>query len=471
MLINSTLAFVALGAAIVLTGYLIAPKRSRFLLAAAVMTIAWQGGYRFEVVKTDFTLTYFIFALLIFANFLNPKRNRQLKGRFPVPIYFWMGVIVFCALAIIPAIDKYLAVSAVVRTIFSVIVFFAVLKSIRSADDVQFFVGTLMAAMIFQGLLAMIQFKVPDFKIGVIDQTQSWMWWRAKGTFYHANEMGMYLLLMLPIAARVFFSSLMKGNRKWIYFSGSAFMVGGFALFATLSRGSWLGLAVGIMFMVGYDLYRSGVKLKKVLIGLSVPAMILLVIFTIKYGPTFIDRLIYSNASSILEGREELQVESLKVIKAHPIFGVGYWNYEYYVDSTFVHNMYLLIAAEIGIPGLVVMLGFLLAFLRQVSKGMRSKIFFISNLSRGCFGSLVGFVIAAIPGPDFWISHPVQMYFWMIVALQIALLRLEQRALRELKLKKRRSNVEVAPQKSTVNGIAVAKFEKRINNQDAFNNF
>lgn len=472
MVINSTMAFVVLCTAIVVTGFLIAPNRSRFLLAAAVMTIAWQGGYRIEIVKMDFTLTYFIFVLLFFWNFVNPQRRFQLKGRFPVPIYFWIGVIVFCALAIIPAVDKHFALSGVMRTIISVIVFFAVLKSLRSASDVQFFVGTLIAAMIFQGILASLQFKIPGFKIGVVDQTQSWMWWRTKGTFYHANEMGMYSLLMLPIIARVLFQSLIKGNRKWIYFSGIAVILGGIALFTSANRGSWIGLFLAIILMLGYDFFKRGIKLKKVLIGLSIPATILLTIFAIKQGSYFIDRLFYGNASGILEGRIQYQQESLALIKAHPIIGVGFWNYVNHVNSYFVHNLYLLVASEIGIPGLVFMAGFLFTILGHIIKGMRSKIFFITNLSRGCFASFVGFMVASIPGPDFWISHSVQMYFWMIVALQVALLRLEKRILAQFKLHKQRSRMDAVPQRTIVKELsAVPTLERNFNTKNSLFDF
>jgi hypothetical protein len=90
--------------------------------------------------------------------------------------------------------------------------------------------------------------------------------------------------------------------------------------------------------------------------------------------------------------------------------------------------------------------GFLVVIFGQIVKGMRSKIFFVSNLSRGCFATLVGFLIASIPGPDFWISHPVQMYFWMIVVLQVALLRLERQAMAQLKMHKQRLRNEAVPQ-------------------------
>jgi putative inorganic carbon (HCO3(-)) transporter len=446
MFLQSEIAFVAVSVALVVLGLVIIPNRSHFLLAAGVMTIAWQGGVWVEYFNMDFTLTYFIFGILLVWNFVDPQRRLQLKGPFPMPLYFWIGVIVFCAFSFGPAIEKYFALSGVARTVLDVIIFFAVLKALHSTRDVQYFVGTLMAAMIFQGLLAIVQFKIPNFKIGVIDETQSWMWWRSKGTFFHANQMGMYLLLMLPITARFFFSALMKGDHKWIYFSGTALVIGGFAIFTTANRGSWVGLAIGIVVMLGYDLFSRGVQLKKVLLGLSVPAMILVTIFALKYGSTFSDRLFSKKAEGMWEGRKQLQAESFDIIKAHPIFGVGYWNYHLQNTFYFVHNMYLLVAAEVGIPGLIFMAGFLLAILLYIIKGIRSKIFFVSNLSRGCLATLVGFLVSSIPGPDFWINHAVQMYFWMVVALQVALLRLEQRTIAQLKIYKQRSQIETASQ-------------------------
>lgn len=446
MFLQSEIAFVVVSVALVIIGFAIAPNRSRFLLAAGVMTIAWQGGYWIEYFNMDFTLTYFIFALLFVWNFIDPRSRFQLKGPFPMPLYFWMGVIVFCSLAVTPAIQKYPAWSGVARAVIDVMIFFAVLRSLRSAGDIQYFIGTLMAAMLFQGLLALVQFKFPFFQVGVIDQSQSWMWWRTKGTFFHANEMGMYTLFMLPITARVLFFFLLNGNRRWVGFSGMALSLGGLALFTTANRGSWIGFFAGIMFMLGYDFFRRGVKLKKLLLGLSIPAMILLMIFALKYGSTFAERLFSTNATGSIEGRMEYQAEALAIIKAHPIMGVGYWNYMNHVSTYFVHNMYLLIGAEIGIPGLMFAFGFLLVLLGQIVKGMRSKIFFISNLSRGCFATVVGFLIASIPGPDFWISHPVQMYFWMIVVLQVALLRLERQAMAQLKVHKPPSRNEAVSQ-------------------------
>jgi putative inorganic carbon (HCO3(-)) transporter len=454
MLISSKLVFVVICAVLLGFGAVISASLSRFLLAAVVMTIAWQGGIRMNFFNMDFTLTYLLIIVLLVWNLVDPQRRLQLKGRSPALLYFWIGVTVFCALSLIPAMDKFFALGGVARGFIDMVIFFAALQSMRSARDVQYFTGALMAAMIFQGVLCILQFKMPDFKFGVIDEVQSWMWWRSKGTFYHANEMGMYLLFMLPITARVLFASLMQGNRRWIYFSGAALLIGGIALFTTSSRGAWVGSAVGISCMLGYDLFRRGIKLKKVLLGLSVPLAILAVVFTMKYGAVFMDRLFSQKAESMWEGRKKLQSESLDIIQSHPVIGVGYWNYHLQPITDFVHNMYLLIAAEVGIPGLALVAGFLIATLAQIIKGMRSRIFFISNLSRGCLAAFAGFLVASIPGPDFWISHPVQMYFWMIVVLQVALLRLERQTLAQLKTHKPPSRKEAASQITSTNEFA-----------------
>jgi len=454
MFLQSEIIFVVAAVALVLAGFAMAPNRSRFLLTAGVMTIAWQGGYWVDYFDMDFTLTYFIFAILFVWNFIDPQRRFQLKGRFPALLYFWMGVIVFCTLSLLPALNKFFVLSGIARTILDVMIFYAVLKSLHTARDVQYFAGTLMAAMIFQSVLALFQFKIPDFKLGVIDEVQSWMWWRSKGTYFHANEMGMYLLFMLPITIRVFFDTLLKGDNKWIYFSTTALLIGGLALYTTYSRGSWIGLFTAIVCMLCYDFSRRGVKLKKVILLLSVPAIILGAIFAFKFGSTFADRLFSSSATNMWEGRKQLQTEALEIIKAHPLLGVGYLNCDLYMEIIFVHNMYLLVATEIGIPGLAFMIGFLAAVFSQVIKGVRSKIFFVSNLSRGCFASVVGFLIAAIPGPDFWINHPVQIYFWMVIVLQVALLRLEQRAMAQLKMHKPPSRNEAVSQISGANEFA-----------------
>jgi putative inorganic carbon (HCO3(-)) transporter len=458
MILRSEIIYVALCALILGAGFILARNKMRFLLAAGVFTIALQGGYWIGFLSLDFTISYFIFVVLLVWNFIEPQGGNQLKGALPAPVYFWLGVILFCFLAVMPAVNKNKALMGVAYTILDLMVVFAVLKSLRKPTDIKLFLGSLIAAMILQGALAVIQYKYPWFKVGVIDKVQSYMWWRTKGTFYHANEMGMYMLLMIPVVLRVFLDAFMKRDRKWMKFAGIALLLGGIGLFGTASRGSWFGLTAGCLFMFGIDFFKSGKankKVKRILQRLMVPAMLLLIVFSIKFGPRLMERLFYTNADDMVKGRIEYQEEAKEIIKQNPVFGVGYKNYLYHTDKFFVHNLYLLVASEIGIPGLIFLAGFLVSFFVLTIKGIQSKVLYVSNMSRGIFASLIGFLIASIPGPDFWISGRIQIFFWMVVALQISLLRLEKVALAqgELKLKMSPNIRSQAANKSEISGL------------------
>ena len=448
MFLHSTKLFVAVAAFFVVAGFVVAPKKSRFLLAAAVFTIAWQGGFHVEFIKQDFTITHFIFLMLFVWTFIEPQKN-VLKGRTPKLLYFWGGVIVFVALAVPQARSMNYALDGVVRFVFDILVFFAVLRTLRTPKDIQFLAGCIIAALIFQGILAMLQFRDPFFKIGVIDHVQSWMWWRTKGTFFHPNEMGMFVMLTLPLTARMFFNGLIRDNTKWTFYAGIGAFIGVVALFTTYNRGSWVGTFVGVSLMIMIDFVRRGVKIKRILMVLAVPAAILLLVFLAKYGSTFADRLFSSSATNMWEGREQLQRESIEIIKQHIIICVGYWNYVLIPGVTyFVHNVYMLIASEIGVSGLLFTVGFFLSFLIHIIRGVQSKFFFVSNMSRGLLASMIGFFIASIPGPDFWISHPIQMYFWTLIALQVGLVRLDKKAQAQIRALKRKKRAEMKRQKA-----------------------
>ena len=431
MFFQSTIVFVAISAVLVLAGMFYAKNKSHFLLGAAILTIAWQGGLHVEVFKMDFTLTHFIFLLLFVWNFIEGRKKSQLAGTFNRPIYFWGAMILFAIVAMMTAIDKFQAVTGVMRPGLDLVIFFAIMKSMRKPVDVKFLGNALMFSLIFQGILATLQYKFPDFRFGVIDQNQSWMWWRAKGTFFHPNEMGMYAMMFLPFVARVLFYAIMRQDKKEIWLSGTAFLLGGIALFATGNRGSWAGLVFGMSVMLTYDMFKTGkagTKLKKVLAGLAIPAVLFLFFFAIKYGSVMMDRIFYSDREGIGGDRLRYQEEAIEMIKNYPVTGVGYNNYLYHVDTYFVHNLYLLSAAEIGVPGALSLVGFLVILVGYTIKGMKSKIFYISNLSRGILAGILGFMLASMPGPDFWISHPIQMYFWSLAALQVALLRADKGA-------------------------------------------
>ncbi|MCL4704542.1 O-antigen ligase family protein [bacterium] len=411
-------------AAIFIAGFLLTTNRRRFLLAYGTIT----AGFQIELLLTYFgaviTLSYLAFLALLIYSFIEPKRD--IKHPKPRVLWPWLGMLFFAALAVTKAIDPNMARAPFVMFAFDVIMFFAVLRTVKTSGDVRFYVGCLMAAIIVQSMIGLLQYKFPFFKIGVIDHYQSYMWWRAKGTFFHANHYGMFLLLTLPLALRYLINAMAERNAKWMMYGFATFGIGLVALLASYNRGSWGGLVFGLLIMLAVDFTKRGVKIRRILSNLLALAFLGVGLLSIKFAPKIYDRVFQDDAEGQLEGRGEQIDEAIPLILSNPVVGVGYNNDRFYASVIFVHNVYMLIAAEIGIPGLLCFLWFMLEILREIWAVSRSSVLYCANYARGALAGMLGFCLAGWVGPDFWINYGVQSYFWLVLALLFAVSRLKR---------------------------------------------
>jgi O-antigen ligase len=427
LFLKSKIVAVGLCAIIVIFGFSMAPNRSRFLLAVGTVSAAFQIDILIAPLGAVLVFSNFVFAILFAHSFFEIRSLQGVRDRStPRIIWPWLGVIFFAALAIFKAINPVTARAPLLLFSFNLITFFAVLRTVKTASDVRFFVGCLLAALIVQGMIGLLQYKFPFFKIGVIDHSQSWMWWRAKGTFFHANHFGMFLALMLPIAIRSMVNAMAQGDSKWITYSFVAIGVGFVALLASYNRGSMVGFTFGLMIMLSIDFTRRGVKIRRIVSNLIAVGFLCVGLLSIKFGSKVYDRFFHSDANDQIEGRESQMAEALQVVSQHPVIGVGYSNDRYYAAEAFVHNMYLLIATETGIPGLLFFLWVIAEALRTLWRMSRSSVLYCSNYARGAIAAILGFCLASWAGPDFWIDNGVRSYFWLIVALVFVLSRLNR---------------------------------------------
>ncbi|KAA3661009.1 MAG: O-antigen ligase domain-containing protein [Calditrichaeota bacterium] len=208
------------------------------------------------------------------------------------------------------------------------------------------------------------------------------------------------------------------------------------AFITTYNRGSWVGACVGMFIMISLDLFARGSKHKKVAMGLMSFGVLVVLVGSIKFGSLIIDRFMNSDADGQIDNRSEQTHEAIELIKQNPIVGVGYKNDDFYAREIFVHNNYLLIAAEFGIPGLLFYFWFIGNYLALIIGGIRSKVSFVSNYSKGFLASIIAFSIASIPGPDFWIAADVQRQFLIVLAVLISARRLESKLIEIQKNKK-----------------------------------
>ena len=182
---------------------------------------------------------------------------------------------------------------------------------------------------------------------------------RTVGTFGNPAVFTTTLLFAAIILVQKFWRNSSPKSLKMIVSFlavGAAF----FFVFFSFSRGSWLG---AIPVWIGlYILYP------KLMMRMTLVASTALVPF-LAFGPlaeytTFAEERLFTGTTA--EGRVIGGAATFRMIREKPVFGWGYGNHELY-DEQFrdrvlglvddkeqsSHNTYLLIAAEMGIPGLI----------------------------------------------------------------------------------------------------------------------
>ena len=167
------------------------------------------------------------------------------------------------------------------------------------------------------------------------------------------NDLGAFLAEFVFIPLLLF--KLQKGLLKKILFLGLAVLAITGCVF-TYSRGAWIGLSAGL---IVYIWRHSRLSLVAVLLAVFFFATSILPASVIDRWNMTEDQQTGQLESSA-QNRVDVWQQGLQVVTRYPLFGVGYDRFRSVVEMHIEpHNAYLKIAAEQGIPGLLVFLSLL----------------------------------------------------------------------------------------------------------------
>ncbi len=335
------------------------------------------------------------------------------------------------------------------------LIFLVISRSIVKREDVIIVATALMGGMVFQSLLAIWQWKFGPLGLWFLGERS--FGWRTSGTFVHPNVLAMFLMMVLPLLYRTF----MFIAKKYRYLYMAGFLLGALALFTTLSRGCWIGFVSGMLVAFGYDFLRGHITNKRAMGPLMLLGIGLLA-FLIKYTPVLEAR--FSDADeSLMANRKSSRIglakDAIRIIKAHPAMGVGLNNYRFFADPLtpglkIVHNIYLLVAAERGIPGLIIFLGFLGSGMLLAYKLSKAKDPYIRHTAIGLETSLIAFAVASLVSPDYRLTY-IRSHVWLLMGLAVALNNVywtEQRRAAILRMRKLRAQMQARGGNPSVTG-------------------
>lgn len=257
-------------------------------------------------------------------------------------------------------------------------------SSISFTQIRKFFSPALVISVIFTCLLAIFQFlsgktlglwivgeRSFDLSTPLIARFNFYehVFLRPYATFPHPNLLAAYLVLALPLVA--FFLS--KKYRSLILIN---FLLSALTIFITFSRPALL--LIGLQLIIHF---RRLWKIQLILLALTFPLIFVRLSSIFTY-----------DSLSILR-RRELSEYALKLFTENPLFGVGLNNFlnvlaiEHILIGTNrflqpVHNIFLFIASETGLMGL---LGFLVLLAASISRCIKSTVPFYKILLGNLF--------------------------------------------------------------------------------------
>jgi putative inorganic carbon (hco3(-)) transporter len=227
-------------------------------------------------------------------------------------------------------------------------------------DDRRFLVGTMMVVGAYLAVTAVFEMAGASalvFPKYINNPNIGTHWGRARGPFLEAGANGL-ALFECGVAAAVGLSTLR--TRAFRVVAAVVIAMCAVGILLTLTRADWIGAAVGAV--VGCLLHPRARRLLVPLAVLAAVGVAGALLFVPGLGTKASER---TNAESPLWDRKNTNATAVRMVEAHPLFGVG-WNrfVEENVDvsrqadgyplsnpNIGVHNVFLSYAAEIGLIG------------------------------------------------------------------------------------------------------------------------
>ncbi len=293
--------------------------------------------------------------------------------------------------------------------------YFIIINTIETKKQLKFILYLFVIAAAISAVLGIYQYIFGDV------YSQAWLdedmfqdiKMRVYSTFENPNVYGEYLILAIPIAVALFWSE--KGFWKKTFLLGIAGITM-LAMILTFSRGCWLGIlfALAILAVI--------IDRRFIILGI-----IALFAMPFVLPETIINRFmsIGNMADSSTSYRVYIWMGTLAMLKEYWFCGVGlgetsyntiYPLYSYNnIQAPHSHNLYLQLVSQFGIIGLVVFLGIVFYFYKDIIIKMIKK---KNIVLAGIVAGMTGFFLEGMFDYT-WYNYRVILIFWMVIAFGI----------------------------------------------------
>ena len=316
------------------------------------------------------------------------------------------------------------------RWVTPILLYFIALNMVKDKNTLKKVVFVMMVATFLIGLLA-----IRDY-INASDSSSSLEDSRVGGVFQQANMLGAFFVYNM-FTFFGFFLYYYRSFKYWLLLIPFAVCFRG--IMVTFSRGAYLAFAFGGLMMTFFKSKALFIVASLLLIVVMLNPVFLPEGIQYRLASTFGGSTVIStNTEDITDTsaavRMKIWVGAVEMIKDQPLFGFGYGVFPYIIgsyvsgiDEMDAHNTYLILAAEMGIPALLIFLLILLMLTKNAWWLLRCvEDRYIKAFALGVLGGLSGLLVANMFGSRLN-SEEVSSYFWIYAGLIMAAVRMKQK--------------------------------------------
>ena len=291
-------------------------------------------------------------------------RPRQL--RFPAPFWWAMALVAWAFITAPWALTPAIAQATAIDRLKVFAVFLVVINTLRTERYLRLYILFILACFALFPLRGTIANNLSGYTL-----FGRAIWNQA---YANPNDLGGMSLLVLGLSIAVVANRLERGVLRWMAAACAAGLVG--IILLTQSRGVFIGLIVGL----GPSAFSMARRRPKVLLTLVLFGVV---------GAAFVPSAVWTRLSGIgqlaststiaqadPEGsasqRWEIQKTAFRVFQDHPVAGIGLGCYPLanklyspVLGLRDTHDTYLNLAAELGLPGLLLWLALITSVFRH----------------------------------------------------------------------------------------------------------
>jgi putative inorganic carbon (HCO3(-)) transporter len=364
--------------------------------------------------------------------------NGRLTAATPMDVPI-LGILAMLPVSLYASVDWSLSLPKVYGLILGVAIFYAVVNAIYTIRRMELVTAGLVLLSTAVALLGLVGADWPNIKLFSLSQVYEHLPRLVRGVArstaggIQPNIVGGALIFFIPVLASLLWASrefkairfvtnerlagmLRTWSRPVLIFS---LVFTSFTLILTQSRGSFLGVAAGLLALaVWHD--------RRFLWAIPLAALVLFVMVQVWGGGNLAEFVSHIDTTSggTLPGRMEIWQRAIYMIQDFPFTGVGIGTFDpvahalypffLFGDATIphAHNMLLTVAVDLGIPGLVLYAALLSGFTfsawrayKVASRSLRALIVGLAcgMLAHQVFGITDAFMLGTKLGAVMWV--------------------------------------------------------------------